>query len=494
MRLRICVIVIWGILSTAAKAADFTIIDSEGQTGNLKTTELLMTGPIVEGDKDKLEKFLASPVGTRWKPKFREARIRMRSNGGSLAAGIELGEYIYELGFKTYVGQNDSCLSACAIAFMFGVEPDGDDTREISRTIHHTAELGFHAPYAFAKSKKIPDKIRQALLPDAERGARQAGADLVRLNVTGRLPSDLIQQLLLVEQEDFLLVDTVDRAGRWDISLESAKPLFELNHKRLEAYCSNIFAWQSSVSFNNRTDRHDVKLLSIDSGNSLVTAMMEFDCELSLGSKFGFSKPIVFEVGKGFVSAWQALPANVLLKTLGPEEITGAAGPKWDQRFPRTSSSGQIDYDLIKEVSGSCRDGLVWIGGWYGRDGSNDHKDLLYSHATVASCGGGFGPMSIDCKSNEDTLKLRFAYGAKQRPNSDGRVALDLDGVNYNLIGVNGDVYGHEQIYVDLPKRHPLLDALKSGNLLELIGDGPNQKIHLNGSRKVIEAMELACE
>jgi hypothetical protein len=80
-----------------------------------------------------------------------------------------------------------------------------------------------------------------------------------------------------------------------------------------------------------------------------------------------------------------------------------------------------------------------------------------------------------------------------QSPNADELVILDIDGKNDIFQGRNGDVYGHEQVYVDLPKGHGALDGLKGGSLHKMIGDGPDQVVHLSGSRQAIEAMELSC-
>ncbi len=91
-------------------------------------------------------------------------------------------------------------------------------------------------------------------------------------------------------------------------------------------------------------------------------------------------------------------------------------------------------------------------------------------------------------------MVFRFAYGPSQVANKNGLVFVDVDGQISTFNGQNGDVYGHEQVYVDLPKGHAILDALKAGSSLKLIGDGPNQLIHLSESRQAIEAMEISCK
>jgi hypothetical protein len=482
--------VIFSLIALPVAAANFSIKKADVQTPYGVSADISMTGPVLDGDKDRLQTVIDTAP---WELNRRHLTLRMNSDGGSLAAGIELGEFIHKSGVQTYVGPYDSCLSACAIAFMHGSIHEGDGYMEPARMMHHKGVIGFHAPYAFAKNETVPDSVRDALLPLAERGARQAGSDLVRLSVAGRMPSDLIQELLIVEQEDFLLVNNVDRASRWGIPVEGAKPLRTLHRKRLNAYCTNFFAWENSIAFENRGENSEVSLLSLQDGVSLGTAMMEFDCNLAMKTIPTDDKPFVAERIRGGVKAWQSLPADVLLATLGPEEIEGATGPTWDQRFPIISTTGTIDHKALKDVRGRCKDGLVWTGGWYGKDGSENYSDLVFSHATVAGCGGGLGPMSIQCKAGDPNLLFRFAYNPSQSPNADGLVILDIDGKNYILPGRNGDVHGHEQVYVDLPKGHGVLDGLKGGSLLKMIGDGPNQVVHLSGSGQAIEAMELSC-
>lgn len=484
--LAVCVL---GFGSGQVLAAEFALQEGEPNRYGAKSAEIRMTGAIEEGDAERL----AALVRGRHDLDFRNIKLRMNSPGGSLYAGIALGKQIQESGVRTWVGPGDSCLSACALAFMFGAIPDGDGHRDSSRTLNHMGVLGFHAPFAFGKEDRVPEEARTLLLADAERSAREAGSLLIGQSASGILPSTLIEELLLVEQADFLFVDTVDRAARWEIKIEGGRPLHQLHHKRLEAYCSNVWAWENSIAFENRTKAHDVVLLSLDNGNRLGTAMMEFSCELELSWDSPSGQPVVILGGRAAVLAWQSLPGDTPLLTLGPQEIVGATGPTWDERFPKTRASGSVNYDAIRNVSGQCRNRLIWQGGWYGKDGSEDYADFAQSYAHVAACGGGFGPMGIRCLPNDNELEFRFAYASDQQPNIDGLVVVNIDGDTTVLMGRNGDVFGHEQVYVNVAREHPLLDKLKKGSTLKLVGDGPNQEIHLLGSRAAIEAMQLAC-
>ena len=60
------------------------------------------------------------------------------SEGGDLNAGLEIGKVIRMKGFSTYVDENTVCASACALAWLGGVD----------RLSARSAQIGFHAAYA----------------------------------------------------------------------------------------------------------------------------------------------------------------------------------------------------------------------------------------------------------------------------------------------------------------------------------------------------------
>ena len=63
--------------------------------------------------------------------------ISFRSDGGSVVAGIQIGESIRIKGFTTVVAGNAHCASACAIAWLGG----------LPRLMSTEARIGFHAAY-----------------------------------------------------------------------------------------------------------------------------------------------------------------------------------------------------------------------------------------------------------------------------------------------------------------------------------------------------------
>jgi hypothetical protein len=65
------------------------------------------------------------------------AIVSFSSNGGSVAAGIQIGEIIRSKGFTTSVSRDAPCASACAIAWLGGTK----------RLMSAESKIGFHAAY-----------------------------------------------------------------------------------------------------------------------------------------------------------------------------------------------------------------------------------------------------------------------------------------------------------------------------------------------------------
>ncbi|MCH8491515.1 MAG: hypothetical protein LAT81_16550 [Oceanicaulis sp.] len=66
-----------------------------------------------------------------------DAIISFSSDGGALAAGIEIGTRIRLRGYRTVVADQEECYSACALAWLGGT----------TRYVGSRAQIGFHAAY-----------------------------------------------------------------------------------------------------------------------------------------------------------------------------------------------------------------------------------------------------------------------------------------------------------------------------------------------------------
>jgi hypothetical protein len=126
MRLLISIALI--LLATGrALAATITLAPQTPDRPNVITVE----GPLVSVDGDQFAAKAAS---------LRSAIVAFSSDGGSLVAGVRIGEAIRRKGFSTFVPDGRRCASACALAWLGGIE----------RYIGADATIGFHAGYDMA--------------------------------------------------------------------------------------------------------------------------------------------------------------------------------------------------------------------------------------------------------------------------------------------------------------------------------------------------------
>jgi len=177
-----------------------------------------LSGEIVQGDVKSLNALLEGL------PKKKGSAVCLNSPGGSFAEGISLGYYFSGNGISTFIDRDAACLSACAIAFMFGT-----DHNKPSRTMHVLAKLGFHAPFlvleAGAKdqySSRTVEAAYQAAL--VELAALLVHSDVefkLRASGIGRsvFPTRLVVEMMRVGRDNFFYIDTVEKAMMAGVSL-----------------------------------------------------------------------------------------------------------------------------------------------------------------------------------------------------------------------------------------------------------------------------------
>lgn len=175
-----------------------------------------LEGDIVEGDSVRVKRALEEANISIQQDPWRRIVVALDSPGGEYHEGLDLALTFRRLGLATVVRAKDSCYSACAIAFLGGVDLPKDPTplgendplpdQKPSRTIERGAKLGFHAPY-LSVSKGSYDS---ALVQDAYRAAVLGIARLVA--VADRLyivPAEL-PRLLAPGRDEMYLADDVD--------------------------------------------------------------------------------------------------------------------------------------------------------------------------------------------------------------------------------------------------------------------------------------------
>jgi hypothetical protein len=119
------------LTSAAANAADITV--SKVKSGGYA---VLIDGDIEVGDDEKFNRLTRKiPPGG--------AMVGLISEGGSLAAGLNIGLTIRDKRFSTLILENTHCLSVCAFAWLAGVE----------RFVTATSYVGFHGAFKLENDK-----------------------------------------------------------------------------------------------------------------------------------------------------------------------------------------------------------------------------------------------------------------------------------------------------------------------------------------------------
>ena len=177
--------------------------------------EYKLSGLINNGDAKKIDEVLG---GNDWlEVAARGWKICLDSPGGSFVEGVELAKTFANNSIGTVVAQSNVCESACAIAFMGGsyFNPEGEN-RYVSRTIHPTAKLGFHAPALLipegSYSKEEVDKAYSIAL--------SAVVELSEMRALGyEIRESLFKAIVTTPFESMHYVDTVGKALRYKIGV-----------------------------------------------------------------------------------------------------------------------------------------------------------------------------------------------------------------------------------------------------------------------------------
>jgi hypothetical protein len=122
---------------------------------------------------------------------------------------------------------------------------------EFNRRLHVNASLGFHRPdftpkerdYSAAELKQSFDLAINATLEFvrvANLWKHAEGAPAIR--------ADLLEKMLFHKGQDFFLVDTVDKAGRWDIDVFGYDPPVQPGAREALNACDNLSNWTASLA------------------------------------------------------------------------------------------------------------------------------------------------------------------------------------------------------------------------------------------------------
>lgn len=263
-----------------------------------------LEGEIVEADSARVKQALVDANVSVQQDPWRRIVIALDSPGGDYHEGLNLALAFRRLGLATVVREMDACYSACAVAFLGGVDlpkdptPVGDDDplpdQKPSRTIEKGAKLGFHAPYL-----SVPEgSYDAALVQDAYRAAVLGIARLVAVADRLHLVPAELPRLLAPGRDEMYMADDVD-----------AVRVLGITYNDFSYQIRDGYPFSHSMILNGCVNRyyHLVRRSSSDGYQIALSSLEEF----IEGSKLmeNGEDAIAFGVraiGQGTVSTWLA--------------------------------------------------------------------------------------------------------------------------------------------------------------------------------------------
>lgn len=208
-------------------------------------------GKVEAGDTEKLRALLRVKKMLRSESyEFMPAVsvINLNSPGGSLAESIKLLDFFITESIQTYVGNGNSCLSACAIAFLGGTQTQ-EVFKSISRSVHPNGRLGIHAPSLSVSNIKT---VKASDLSKAYRLALKTIAKLVDRKTELALPDSFISKFLNTSPQNMYILSEVEDFARWNIDVALDLNHYSVDKSGISRLCHNIDYWKAGTSVSPR--------------------------------------------------------------------------------------------------------------------------------------------------------------------------------------------------------------------------------------------------
>jgi ATP-dependent protease ClpP protease subunit len=213
---------------------------STGIGNNLKDDDEIICNISLEGriDQGDLEK-LKSTVDAADDPwiKIGTMRLCLNSPGGSFDEALKIFEFMLGKSISTAVLPNRICVSACAIIFMAG-RPG--TWWGLSRFIHPSSTLAFHAPYLQGVPPGLDPKEFLAAAYAKGIQAVQKLMKIAQRGPKGVFRSELTVEMLAKGPGEADVIDTVEKLARFRIGLFDGAPP-RLNALAFCNACTNFY-------------------------------------------------------------------------------------------------------------------------------------------------------------------------------------------------------------------------------------------------------------
>lgn len=236
----VCVLAAVVLASVPARAADFAMSEKD-------ICVVKLEGAIVEGDLGRLEAIGATAFKGSDGESTAKDTICLDSPGGSVVEGVRIAEFFYSKGIGTVVDEGDECYSICAVMFMMGIA-QGPEVNFVNRKLHLSGKLGFHRPYLDIDSDEMISVRALALAHDAAMESAMRIMILANNHVpwsnSTMMRPDLVQQMLKHIGSDLFYIDTVEKAGRFEIEIFGIPEGAGFTEEQIYYACENSFHWQ----------------------------------------------------------------------------------------------------------------------------------------------------------------------------------------------------------------------------------------------------------
>lgn len=211
---------------------------------------LRLTGRIEVGDADRLRAMLARLPAMRTGGSDRPlATIELSSTGGDLFESIKIGYLLREFDVATIVRRGDTCLSACAMAFLGGTASHLPPQPVISRTIEIGGQVGFHNFSTDAAS------IRRETRDDADAGiarsfglARAGASAILRYTADMSVDPGFVARMIALPPDVWQYVDTNEQflnVRTCPVGLEAA---LDRPEQQAVNICNHATGWFSAAT------------------------------------------------------------------------------------------------------------------------------------------------------------------------------------------------------------------------------------------------------
>jgi hypothetical protein len=369
-------------ISAASNANAATITKSTSEN-----CLIYLDGEIIEGDLARLQEAAKAHLTGGDGESTAKDTLCLHSPGGNLEEGTEMAEFILKNGIGTVIEEGKECYSICAVMFMMGIAT-GPEVNFINRKLHVKGILGFHRPYLAINSDEMVNIRAFAVVHDL--AIENVMSIMILANTlspwsnSSMIRPDLIQEMLTHIGNDFFYIDTVEKAGRFEIELSGLPEMAGVSAEQAYYACENGFHWQvglqkepadyaayqdTMTKYNHGAqvsklvkDRDGIKLFQVesaDAGYSEASCLIGIKDQAILGC--GINEAYNVQLGQGrctvddFDDRSVYLPRTVVFKpTTRLDAIGGAQERPVDTAVFKvtcsiTQANGQVEREACEQ-------------------------------------------------------------------------------------------------------------------------------------------------